>query len=598
MYRSRPSVTVPNRYFPVLSEVLQGNLMPQFEVTPSVARSMEFAFTVRKYNSNVGQNDSDLMSVTVDGNAGPFKVSSQDSNLSYNTGEAAVINWDVAGTDQSPINTTDVEILLSTDGGLNFTTVIVASTPNDGTETITIPTVNPTSQARIMVRANGNVYYAVNSTDFTITSDDFSLSTTQLDQAVCLPGNAVYDFTYRTFNGYNAPTNLTLTGAPAGSNVVITPSTVTNDNTPVNITITGLTSAMVGSYNLSFDGNSSTAMRSTALNLEVLESTLTTVSLTQPMDNAVDVALFPTLEWTAPGSQEYDIEIATDSNFNLIINTTTISTDSFTIMNSLTEDTLYYWRVKNRNICGDGNFSTARSFRTASVSCFNEVATAIPVTISNGPPSFIESIITINTDVIINDVSLTIDLSHTWMSDVDMYLRSPEGTQITIVEDRCSNRNDMLATFTDDGSPINCTFSSPTISGIVLPVDMFSAFNGESSLGDWTLTIADDTTQDGGVLNNWSLDICGTQTLSLEQEFLNGISLYPNPSKDVVRMQLGDYAFAKAEYQIYDMAGRFIQSQNIDRSITTINVSEWSTGMYLVKIIVDGQSIVKQLIKQ
>lgn len=55
MYRSLPSVTVPERYFPALSDVVQGNLAPSYEVTPSVARNMEFAFTARKYNNNVAE---------------------------------------------------------------------------------------------------------------------------------------------------------------------------------------------------------------------------------------------------------------------------------------------------------------------------------------------------------------------------------------------------------------------------------------------------------------------------------------------------------------------------------------------------------------
>lgn len=599
MYRSRPSVTVPTRYFPPLANVVQGNLVPDFEVTPFVARSMEFAFTVRKYNSNIGQNDSDLMNITVDGVAGPFQVTSQNINETYNTGEAAIINWDIAGTDLAPVNTSSVDILLSTDGGLTFPNIVASATLNDGTETVVIPNVGATTQARIMIRANGNVFYAVNSSNFTITSDEFSLSTTDLSQEICLPGDAVYDFTYRTYNGFNSPTTLSLLGAPAGSTVNITPSTVTNDNTPVNITITGLTASMVGSYNLTFEGMAGSTMRSTGLTLDVLNSGLTTVTLVEPQDSAVDVALFPTLEWSATaGAQEYDVELATDASFTNIIEIATTPTNSFITTSTLIENTVYYWRVKNRNVCGEGNYSMVRSFRTANLICSNELATTIPVAISQGPPSSIDSIITITNNVVITEVSLNIDLSHTWMSDIDIYLTSPSGTQIIIVEDRCNNRNDMFATFTDSGSPINCTFSAPTISGVVLPVELFSAFNGENSIGDWTLTVADDTEQDGGSLNNWSLDICGTQTLSTPDLLLSEIKLYPNPAKTVVTVELGNLAFAKAEYQIYDMAGRFITSQNLQTATSQINTSQWASGMYLVKINVDGNTVVKQLIKE
>ena len=599
MYRSKPSVTVPTRYFPPLADVVQGNLTPAFEITPSVARSMEFAFTICKFNANIGQNDSDLMGITVDGTAGPFEVTSQDSNVSYNTGEAAIINWNVAGTDIAPVNTASVDILLSLDGGLTFTTVLASATPNDGSQTISIPVINPTTQARIMVRSNGNVYYAVNSSDFIITSDEFSLSTIDLSQEICLPGDAVYDFTYRTFNGFNSPTTLSLTGAPAGANVTVTPSIVTNDNTPVNITITGLTPTMVGSYNLSFEGTAGSTMRSTGLTLDVLNSGLSTATLVEPIDNAIDVALFPFMEWnTTLGAQEYDVELAIDNNFAFIVASATLTGNTFTTTTTLDEDTLYYWRVKNRNVCGEGNYSAVRSFRTANLICFNEVSTSVPVIISNGPPSSEDDIITVTNDVVITGVSLNIDISHTWMSDMDIYLTSPTGTQITIVEDRCNNRNDMLATFTDDASPINCTFASPTINGVVLPVDLLSAFNGESALGDWTLTVADDTNQDGGTLNNWSLDICGTQTLSTIDVAFSSVVLYPNPANNDVTILLGNLAFAKAEYQVYDMSGRFIVAQGITNNETRVDISQWASGMYLVKMTIDESTIVKQLVKQ
>lgn len=599
MYRSLPSVTVPERYFPALSDVVQGNLAPSYEVTPSVARNMEFAFTARKYNNNVGQNDSDLMNVTVDGVAGPFIVTSQSTNLSYNTGEALVVNWDVAGTDQAPVNTSSVDIVLSIDGGLTFNTIIESATPNDGTQTVVMPLVTPTSQARIMVRANNNIYYAVNSSNFTVTSDEFSLSTTDLEENVCLPANASYDFIYQTYNGFNASTTLSLTGAPNGSNVVISPNVVTNNNTPVNVTISGLNNSMAGSYSLSLDGNSGATTRSVALTLNVLESSLANVALIEPVDMAVDVALFPSLEWSVTaGAQEYDLEIALDSSFNNIVESAITTSNVYTASMELDENTVYYWRVRNRNVCGNGMYSTNRSFRTANIVCFNESSVVVPVTISSGPPSSFDTIITITDDVIINNISINIDISHTWMSDLDIYLTSPSGTQITIIEDRCNNRNDLLATFTDDGAAVQCTFAAPTVSGTVMAVDLFSSFNGESALGDWVLTVADDNNQDGGALNSWSIDVCGTQTLSVNNNLYEDISLYPNPANGLVYMQLGNAAYVKASYTVYDMAGRFITSKNIENKLTRIDLNQWSSGVYLVKITIDNQTIVKRLIKE
>ena len=77
------------------------------------------------------------------------------------------VTWDVAGTDVAPINTSNVQILMSSDNGLTYPTIIAESAPNNGSAVVTLPNVdNP--NARIMVKAVNNIYFAVNSAKFTI----------------------------------------------------------------------------------------------------------------------------------------------------------------------------------------------------------------------------------------------------------------------------------------------------------------------------------------------------------------------------------------------------------------------------------------------
>ncbi len=152
--------TSPNRYMPVFSSVLAGNLQPTWEVVPTVARAMDFSLTVRDNRTpNGGQTGRDNTIITT-ASVGPFIVTSPAvDNTTWVANTPQTITWDVAGTTANGINTSNVNILFSSDGGSTFTT-LVSNTANDGTEVITVPNVS-SPYNRILVEAVGNIFYAV-----------------------------------------------------------------------------------------------------------------------------------------------------------------------------------------------------------------------------------------------------------------------------------------------------------------------------------------------------------------------------------------------------------------------------------------------------
>lgn len=136
------------------------------EDLPSEARTMNFRVTVR--DGRGGISDAGTV-ITVINTATPFKVTTQNSSpVSWNGGQSRAITWDVSGTSGGSINAANVKISLSTDGGQTFPTVLAASTPNDGTQNITVPAIS-TTQARIKVEAIGNIFFDINDANFTIT---------------------------------------------------------------------------------------------------------------------------------------------------------------------------------------------------------------------------------------------------------------------------------------------------------------------------------------------------------------------------------------------------------------------------------------------
>lgn len=186
-FRSLPPVEVPYRYFPNLTSILNNQLVftsnPQpyvWEVIPSVGRNISFSLVVRDNNINGGQTAVTTVVVRTIATAGPFQVTSQTTNETWVAGQSATITWDVAGTDANGINTENVKILISKDGGLTWDYTLVESTPNNGTYTFTVPNgIGDTTEARLMIVPVDNVYLAVNPVNFTINN---SLATDDLEK--------------------------------------------------------------------------------------------------------------------------------------------------------------------------------------------------------------------------------------------------------------------------------------------------------------------------------------------------------------------------------------------------------------------------------
>lgn len=172
------------RTFPRLSTILAGlnvtgplpggDAGANIEALSSVSRTLNFRLTVRDNHAfsstapvAVGQTSFADAVVTVTNSSGPFAVTAPNTAVTWTEGSQVNVTWSVNGTTASPVNCANVNILLSTDGGLTFPTVLVASTPNDGTETITVPT-GTSSTCRIKVEAVGNIFFDISNANFAI----------------------------------------------------------------------------------------------------------------------------------------------------------------------------------------------------------------------------------------------------------------------------------------------------------------------------------------------------------------------------------------------------------------------------------------------
>jgi hypothetical protein len=127
---------------------------------------MHFRLTARDRHPGGGGVGWSGVTLTVDPKAGPFLVTSHPRGGAVAGGTSETIHWAVNGT--RPL-ARRVQILLSTDGGHTWGTVLSRSTPNDGAARVHYPR-GRVQHARIMVRARGNYFFDVNDHDFRIKS--------------------------------------------------------------------------------------------------------------------------------------------------------------------------------------------------------------------------------------------------------------------------------------------------------------------------------------------------------------------------------------------------------------------------------------------
>ena len=167
-FRSWPSSSEPTRHFPRLSAI-KNNGPFTWERLPTVSRTMSFRVTVRDNASGAGGcNDHADVNITVDGNSGPFEVTSPNTlGIVWYETQTRTVTWDVANTNSAPVNCQNVDIFLSTDGGNTFPITLATGVPNTGSAQVVVPS-NFTNIARVMVMSEEGTFFDMSNFNFTI----------------------------------------------------------------------------------------------------------------------------------------------------------------------------------------------------------------------------------------------------------------------------------------------------------------------------------------------------------------------------------------------------------------------------------------------
>ncbi len=257
------------------------------------------------------------------------------------------------GTNAGSVNCASVKILLSTDGGTTFPTVLSASTANDGSEVITVPASAGTTN-RVKVESIGNIFFDISNTNFTIAgapacaapSGLTASSITQTDANIswtAVGGAISYDVDYKA----------------AAAGTWINAATATTSTT---VNLSGLTSATL--YDWRVRTNCSSASSSYA-QAQFTTASAPTCNATTGLSTSAITTNSATLGWSGlSGDANYDIDYK-EASSGTWINAATATTNTSVGIAGLTASTLYDWQVRTNCINGlTSNYSQAQ-FTTA-----------------------------------------------------------------------------------------------------------------------------------------------------------------------------------------------------------------------------------------
>ncbi len=210
---------------------------------------------------------------------------------------------------------------------------------------------------------------------------------------------------------------------------------------------------------------------------------------------------------------------------------------------------------------------------------------------------------------VIEKMTVTVDVSHPWISDLVVGIIPPGGTFPNDILELWSRNCGVTGPpgvqnfdiiFDDEGALLpGIDECSNNLTGIFAPAEDLSDLNGTDAQGDWELVIGDFVNGDIGILNNWSIEICVERRLSVKEFEVDTFSIFPNPNKGEFTVNLNTLSNEDVNIGVFDIRGRRIfdntYANNSDFS-EVVRLNNVQSGMYLVTVNYGNKQMTKKIV--
>jgi len=537
LFVSQIPVSSGLRVLPSMQRVLSGTESNQ-EILPSSTRPVTFRLTGRDNHPGSGGASWKQLNMSATDQAGPFRVMTPAAQEQIQIGSFYEIEWDVANTDQLPVNCQFVDILISRNGGNSFADTLLSNIPNTGSALVVMP-VTTGNVMRIKVAARDNIFFQVNRGNFRLIEPDTSTFTFIPEfprGLVCTPSSVqipVQTFGIKDFEGLIS----------FDVNKEFLPDEVTYAFSDSEVPAGGETNLTINLEN--YNGFGELYFDIVGVSADLLDTLVFLVTLqiqNSLRDSPVAVNPAPGLEsisapigfeWSeVPGANSYNFFLSSTPDFDgdIVFSAQNILDTFFTPNVFFDKSEVYFWRVEAQNDCGVIAEEVPFVFQTEVLSCTEYYKNEnIFISASGTPTIFSEIEVPVEADIASVEV-FNIDGSHQSFNDMDFWLFDPSDEGIRLLGRSCSTY----------GGSFNLSFSDLSAQGFSCPPNQvttfrpaqpLNTFTGSQAEGVWTLRIRDVVAGSGGMFSGWGLNVCVNAAASRPELIIND-TMFLRPGTD------------------------------------------------------------------
>ncbi len=230
---------------------------------------------------------------------------------------------------------------------------------------------------------------------------------------------------------------------------------------------------------------------------------------------------------------------------------------------------------------------------------YEYTSTSEPVLIPDGGQA--QMTLDVPTNVTILDLDVQVNITHTWLGDISVFLISPAPDLDTVllfdIAGDVGGENLTNTRFDDEAAQTLSQGTAP-YTGSFRPVDSLRQYDGIPSNGTWTLFVVDSALIDSGYIQNFTLYITGTldakdPVIPHPSSFI--LSAYPNPFNSTTQFSFELNRPAHVELTVFDILGRHVatllnENRPAGSQLVAFNADALPSGIYIARLSALGQT--------